>query len=176
MSDRQWHQASLSVEAGGLGISQVISPVLPAFLAFAAGTCSLQSFVLSKVQTNDNAQFEAIHSTGARTVKWHTYTKVLSTNNYTGINHLFNKLLLVSKPPSLMPTIKHASKPSMHHMQVTGYLHRNWMMRKGESQFDLGLGKSICEAHNCPCEHTHCSSLCCSSGPGRFSQHAILNN
>ena len=46
VSDPQWIQASLSVSAGGLGIRRVVSLALPAFLASAASTHSLQSLLL----------------------------------------------------------------------------------------------------------------------------------
>ena len=42
LSDSQWLQASLPVEDGGLGVRRVISLALPAFLASAASTLSLQ--------------------------------------------------------------------------------------------------------------------------------------
>jgi len=46
LSDTQWLQASLPIKHGGLGIRQVRSLVLPAFLASAASTCDLQSQIL----------------------------------------------------------------------------------------------------------------------------------
>ena len=46
VSDPQWIQASLPVSAGGLGIRRVVSLALPAFLAFAASTHSLQLLLL----------------------------------------------------------------------------------------------------------------------------------
>lgn len=63
---------------------------------------------------------------GERRVKWHTQCRVLSTNNHTVLNHLLNRLLLLSKPVSSMPAIRCTSKPSphqWHHMQVPGYWH-----------------------------------------------------
>ena len=46
VSDPQWIQASLPVSAEGLGIRRVDSLALPAFLASAASTHSLQSLLL----------------------------------------------------------------------------------------------------------------------------------
>ena len=46
VSDPQWIKASLPVSAGGLGIRRVVSLALPAFLASAASTHSLQSLLL----------------------------------------------------------------------------------------------------------------------------------
>lgn len=60
LSDSQKLQASLPGKADGLGIHQVSSLVLPAFLASAAGTCVLQSSMLRNVQVNNDAQFESM--------------------------------------------------------------------------------------------------------------------
>ena len=49
--DRVWLQATLPVKDGGLGIRSASSLALPAFLASAAGTASLQSLILSKCIT-----------------------------------------------------------------------------------------------------------------------------
>ena len=46
VSDPQWIQASLPVSARGVGIRRVVSLALPAFLASAASTHSLQSLLL----------------------------------------------------------------------------------------------------------------------------------
>ena len=46
LSDERWMQASLSVKAGGLSILQAFSLALPAYLASATSTTSLQDFIL----------------------------------------------------------------------------------------------------------------------------------
>ena len=46
LSDVQWIQASLSVKAGGLGICRAASLALPAYLASATSTASLQYLIL----------------------------------------------------------------------------------------------------------------------------------
>jgi len=46
LSDTQWLQASLPIKHGGLGMCQVCSLALPAFLASAASTSDLQSQIL----------------------------------------------------------------------------------------------------------------------------------
>jgi len=47
LSDTQWIQASLPVHGGGLRIRRVTSLALPAFVASAASTLSLQSDILA---------------------------------------------------------------------------------------------------------------------------------
>ena len=46
LSDKQWVQASLPVKAEGLGIRRTFSLALPAYLAPATSTTSLQDFIL----------------------------------------------------------------------------------------------------------------------------------
>ena len=58
-SDLQWIQASLPVRDGGLGIRRVASLALPAFLASAASTLSLQADILSSCTPSDNNFFQS---------------------------------------------------------------------------------------------------------------------
>ena len=54
-SDLQWIQASLPVTDGGLGVRRVTSLALPAFLASAASTLSLQDDILTEcAHSNSN--------------------------------------------------------------------------------------------------------------------------
>jgi len=59
-SDLQWIQASLPVRDGGLGIRRVTSLALPAFLASAASTLSLQADILSSCTPSDNNFFPVL--------------------------------------------------------------------------------------------------------------------
>jgi len=52
LSDVQWLQASLPVREGGLGARRVASLALPAFLASAASTQSLQATILANCSGN----------------------------------------------------------------------------------------------------------------------------
>ena len=52
LSDVQWLQASLPVREGGLGVRRVASLALPAFLASAASTQSLQATILANCSGN----------------------------------------------------------------------------------------------------------------------------
>ena len=54
LSDIQWTQASLPVKDGGLGVRRVSSFALPAFLASAASTLSLQIDILAECPSSDN--------------------------------------------------------------------------------------------------------------------------
>ena len=58
LSNTQWLQASLPIKHGGLGISQVRSLALPAFLASAASTSDLQSQILLASACTADTQFD----------------------------------------------------------------------------------------------------------------------
>ena len=57
LSDIQWLQASVPIKHGGLGIRQVHSLTLPAFLASATSTSDLQSQILLASACTANTQF-----------------------------------------------------------------------------------------------------------------------
>jgi len=63
LSDSQWLQASLPVKDGGLGVRRVISLALPAFLASAASTLSLQDRILSGSTCSNNRYFQSYMTT-----------------------------------------------------------------------------------------------------------------
>jgi len=54
LSEIQWTQASLPVRDGGLGIRRVSSLALPAFVASAASTLSLQDDILAGCVKSDS--------------------------------------------------------------------------------------------------------------------------
>ena len=60
LSDTQWLQASLPIKHGGLGIRQVRSLALPAFLASAASTSDLQSQILLASACTADTQFDNV--------------------------------------------------------------------------------------------------------------------
>ena len=59
LSDIQWLQASLPVRDGGLGVRHVSSLALPAFLASAASTPSLQVDILTGCTCSDNVSLQS---------------------------------------------------------------------------------------------------------------------
>ena len=58
MSDTQWLQASLTIREGDLGVRRVASLALPAFLASAASTQSLQAAILRSHLSQPDLLFE----------------------------------------------------------------------------------------------------------------------
>src|SRR6218665_913023 len=59
LTDKAWIEASLQIKRGGLGIRSVTSLALPAFLASAASTDSLQAIMLGDaVSTKDETREE----------------------------------------------------------------------------------------------------------------------
>jgi len=57
-SDTQWFQAFLTIREGGLGVRRVASLALPAFLASAASTQSLQAAILHSHFSQPDHLFE----------------------------------------------------------------------------------------------------------------------
>ena len=57
LSNNQWLQAGLPIRDGGLGIRRVSSLALPAFLASAAGTLTLQDIILSGIDLKPDSFF-----------------------------------------------------------------------------------------------------------------------
>jgi len=58
LTDSQWIQASLPVRDSGLGVRRVALLAIPAFIASAASTLSLQDDLLSDCGKSDNAFFQ----------------------------------------------------------------------------------------------------------------------
>ena len=58
LSDIQWLQASLPVKDGGLGVRRVASLAIPAFLASAASTLSIQADILAGCASSDDSYFQ----------------------------------------------------------------------------------------------------------------------
>jgi hypothetical protein len=67
LSDTQWLRASLPVKDGGLGVRRIASLALPAYLASAACTISLQESILSEVSSLPDPFFEAYLATWSAT-------------------------------------------------------------------------------------------------------------
>ena len=63
ISDIQWIQASLPVSTGGLGVRRVASLALPAFMALAAATYTLQSHLLRNSHHSPDLHRENLLST-----------------------------------------------------------------------------------------------------------------
>ena len=82
LSDSQWLQASLPVKDGGLGVRRVISLALPAFLASAASTLSLQDAILSGSTCSDNRYFQSYLTTWSS--RYGTVPETLPTNSLLG--------------------------------------------------------------------------------------------
>jgi len=67
MTDTQWLQASLPIKDGGLGVRRVASLALPALLASAAGTVSLQDTILAGYACPTDSFFATFRQTWSDT-------------------------------------------------------------------------------------------------------------
>jgi len=59
LSDSQWIQASLPVRDGGLGVRRVSQLAIPAFIASAASTLSIQDDILNDCIKSDSKFFQS---------------------------------------------------------------------------------------------------------------------
>jgi len=82
LSEIQWIQASLPVRGGGLGIRSAISLALPAFVASAASTLSLQSGVLAAYAFSNNNFLQTYLSTWSS--QFADVPEVLQPNSHSG--------------------------------------------------------------------------------------------
>ena len=88
ISDTQWLQASLPIKDGGLSVRRVASLALPAYIASAVSTQSLQTTILSSRQCASDSYFETYR------VHWSTSnglppTGKLHVNSQPGTGQVF---------------------------------------------------------------------------------------
>lgn len=186
LSDDQWLQASLPIKAGGLGIRLATSLALPAFLASAAGSLSLQSNMLGDTFRSD-PEYEAM------LVHW------LEASSVTGPDVcLFHKQSYWDKPliDKVISDLNTKLTDPYHQARfkaVSAPHSGDWLfalpitscgLRLDDEAVrvavGLRLGAPLCEPHSCVCgslvtaEGSH--GLSCGLGPGRTSRHASLND
>jgi hypothetical protein len=90
LSENQWLQAGLPIRDGGLGIRRVSSLALPAFLASAAGSLSLQDAILSQADTKPDSYFALYLPRWSEALGVvHHPINSCQENNLSGIGHLF---------------------------------------------------------------------------------------
>ena len=97
LSEVKWIQASLPVKAGGLGIRRAASLALPAYLASATSTASLQDLILIRsvaaavkyytlYRSNWSSAYNQSFPLDATAFKQHTWDEPIVKDD---INHLF---------------------------------------------------------------------------------------
>ena len=186
LTDMQWLQASLPIKDGGLGIRRVSTLALPAFLASAAGTQSLQATILSESQSVPDEVFE----------------KCLLTWNQSGLPQpeapLNKKQSYWDRPgiDCVKAQIKESMTDATSHARFLAALadhSGDWLLALPIAQcglkldneavrvaVSLRLGLNLGAPHICRCgtlvDATGLHAFVCKHAPGRIIRHQSLND
>jgi len=187
ISDIQWLQASLPIRHGGLGVREVHSLAIPAFLASAASTLNLQAQILSQASCPSDAFFE-------------TYLAAWKNAHYSPV---LPACLPVKQSFWDQPGIMSARAQVEAHCSdpyQTARFHAaaaphsgDWLLALPISSCGLRLtddavrvavalrlGCSVCVAHNCRCGSpvdTHgLHGLVCKKAPSKTTRHHAIND
>ena len=185
LSDIQWLQASLPVRDGGLGVRRVSSLALPAFLASAGSTLSLQVDILAGCTCSDSDYLQSYLSDWASA--FGAVPVVLPSKqpfwDRPGILADLAQVKSSLSSPSQLASLLAASFPHsgdwLHAMPIAscGLRLDDEAVRVGVG---LRLGLPLCVPHKC-----HCGSLVdaqglhgfvCKKAPGRTARHHALND
>ena len=185
LSDLQWTQATLPVKEGGLGLRRASQLALPAFLASAAGTAELQSFILGNgvqdttfVEASSNwSQFHGLQAPPA------------ASSHLQGVWDAPN----IAKDKATILAAATSDHDKARLLAVTGRRGSEWLhalpitscgLRLDDEAvrvaIGLRLGLELCQAHLCPCGSqvdclgTH--GLSCRQSAGRATWHQQLND
>ena len=172
---------------GGLGVRRVSSLALPAFLASAAGTLTLQYNILIELGNQPDPQVEKLMAL------WQADLGINITEDFqTHIQSKWDKPLLQKMSSELFnPLIEKHDQARWR--AITAQHAGDWLyslpitscgLRLSDEAMrvavGLRLGANICEPHTCACgalvtargEH----GLSCSLGFGRMARHGVLND
>ena len=178
MSDVQWIQASLPVEAGGLGIRRA-SLALPAYLSSAISTASLQNLILIRFlaaadkyyisyRSNWSSAYNQSFPLDATACKQRAWDEPIVKDD---INHLFATASQRDKSRLLAVTSSH-SGDRLHALPIASCGLR--LENEDIRTVVLGLGAALCQAHQCPggtlVEVNGLHGLSCKLGLGKHSR------
>ena len=184
LSDVQWIQASLPVKAGGLGIRRATSLALPAYLASATSTASLQDLIIIRsvaaadkyyilYRSNWSSSYNQSFPLDATVCKQRAWDEPIVKDD---INHLFATASQRDKSRLLAVTFSH-SGDCLHALSIAscGLRLENENIRVAVS---LRLDAALCQAHQCFCralvEVNGLHGLSCKLGSGKHSKHASI--
>lgn len=187
MSESQWIQASLPIKLGGLGIRRAASLALPAFLASAAGTRSIQSAMLGADFMDIDELVEKL------TRRWMEESQCSPPeDDAPRMQSLWDGPLVRKEAMSLRSSCGDAYHQARLGAAASAHS-GDWLLALPITSCGLRLddetiriavclrlGATVCEPHNCPCgamvtaDGSH--GLSCRLGPGRLARHATLND
>jgi len=185
LSDVKWLQASLPVRDGGLGVRRVSSLAIPAFLASAASTLSLQDDILSDCAKSGSDFLQSYLS--AWTLKFGDVPDELPTKQpfWDRPGVLEDKKLVEA---SLNSAHQQASFLAASFQHSGDWLFALPIASCGLKLDDeavriavgLRLGLDLCVPHQCHCssqvDARGLHSFVCKRAPGRSARHHALND
>lgn len=185
LSDTQWIQASLPVRDGGLGIRRVTSLALPAFVASAASTLSLQSDILADCASSDNNYLHLYLSTWS--MQFGDVPEVLPTKQpfWDRPGVLVDKALVEATLNSLHSRTSFLAACCQHSGDWLFALPIASCGLKMDDEavrvaVGLRLGLDLCVPHECHCgsmvDARGVHSFVCKRAPGRTARHHALND
>jgi len=185
LSDTQWLQASLPVKDGGLGVRRVVSLALPAFLASAASTLSLQADILSGSICSDNKYLQSYLTAWSTAFGDVPDTLPPKQPFWDRPGVLADRAVVQA---TLSSSFQQASFLAASSPHSGDWLFAMPIASCGLRLDDeavrvavgLRLGLSLCVPHQCQCgtlvtaNGTH--SFVCKRSPGRTGRHHALND
>ena len=185
LSDTEWLQASMPIKLGGLGLRQVCSLAIPAFLASAASTLSLQDSILAAHPCDAESAFLDYIE------KWSTSFGTPS-EPLSGKQSYWDRPGLQRDRAAIECTL---NEPTMRarYSAATASHSGDWLLAlpiascglKLDDEavrvaVGLRLGLNVCVPHTCRCgavvdaHGLHC--MVCKQAPGRTVRHQALND
>jgi len=187
ISDTQWLQASLPVKDGGLGIRQVRSLALPAFLASAASTSDLQSQILLASSCNPDPYFDSYLST------WQAaFGSLPSSGPLPSKQSFWDRPGILSTRAAVESSISD-SQEMARFLAASAPHSSDWLLALPISScglrltdeavrvaVSLRLGCSVCVTHTCRCgvlvDAQGLHGLICKQAPSRIVRHHAIND
>jgi Reverse transcriptase (RNA-dependent DNA polymerase) len=187
ITDSNWLQATLPVRNGGLGIRRVSSLALPAFLASAAGTASLQASILSNCDVPYDCSLTLAQE------QWQTESSAPFPEETLSHKQSAWDHPLILKDLAALEVSLTTEYHQARFRAVTSPHAGDWLLALPISTCGLRLndeavriatglrlGADLCVPHKCPCgamvQHDGSHGMSCSLGPGRTARHALLND
>jgi hypothetical protein len=186
LTDEAWHQSSLPVKMGGLGVRHAVDTATHSFLASFHSCKNLVDQVLPSYL--DSVDVNVVDATRDWTLEGHTipnaadartqskwevqkFTKLQATLINTSHDEVQKARILAASSPHSGDWLQALPSPQL------GTLLSNESFRIASA---LRLGGDICQPHICPCGSAVAGSghhgLSCKRSAGRLSRHAAVND
>ena len=187
ISDTQWLQASLPIRQGGLGIRQVGSLALPAYLASAATTSKLQTEILSSASCSADQFFDSYLTAWQNTHDVPSLPVCLPEKqsfwDQPGILSVRSQVEASCTDPQSTARFLAAAAPHSGDWLLALPVSSCGLRLSDDAvrvAVALRLGCSVCVAHTCRCgssvDTQGLHGLVCKKAPSRVTRHQAIND